>query len=173
MGLAKAIRKDRPWACPSKNRVPDKKGSKWCTGSTKGIPGSIVVKEGQDGKPGVVNMMAQYFPGKVNNFARSGKREDVVQREQLVKECLADMERRQPRFKQLAFPKEIGCGLAGGNWPTYKEMIMVFADRNRDIKIDIVEYYNIDDSESESANPSQGSDQDQPEDPNDRDEQGH
>ena len=52
-------------------------------------------------------------------------------------------------------------------------MIMVFADRNRDIKIDIVEYYNIDDSESESANPSQGSDQDQPEDPNHRDEQGH
>ncbi len=52
-------------------------------------------------------------------------------------------------------------------------MIMVFAHRNRDIKVDMVEYYNIDDSESESANPSQGSDQDQPEDPNDRDEQGH
>ena len=48
------------------------------------------------------------------------------------------MENRQPRFKQLAFPQEIGCGLAGGDWPTYKEMITVFAHRSRDIKVDML-----------------------------------
>ena len=63
-GLAKAIRKDRPWVCPSKDRIRIKRGSKWCTNETKGIPGSIVVKEGQGGKPGVVSLMAQYNPGK-------------------------------------------------------------------------------------------------------------
>ena len=52
-------------------------------------------------------------------------------------------------------------------------MIMVFANRNRDIKVDIVEYYCIDDSESDSANPSQESDQDQPEGPDDRDMADH
>ncbi len=75
MGLAKAIRKDRPWACPSKDRVPVKRGSKWCTENTKGIPGSIVVREGQNGKPGVINMMARNFPGKAN------RRETAAQRE--------------------------------------------------------------------------------------------
>ncbi len=83
------------------------------------------------------------------------------------------MESRKPRFKQLAFPKEIGCCLAGGDWPTYKEMIMVFAHRNRDIKVDIVENYHIDDSESDTANPSQGPGQDRTPDPDDKDEQDH
>ena len=63
-GLAKAIHKDRPWACPSIDRIPTKRGSKWCTKETGGAPGSIVVREGQDGKPGVVSMMAQFNSGK-------------------------------------------------------------------------------------------------------------
>ncbi len=82
MGLAKAIRKNRPWACPSKDRIPDNIGytnkrSNWCTEDTRGVPGTIVVKEGRDGKPGVVNMMAQFSPGRPNHYGS----EDSTQRE--------------------------------------------------------------------------------------------
>ena len=107
-GLAEAIRKDRPWACPSKNRIPIKRGSKWCTNETKDTPGSIVIRESQGGKPGVVSMMAQYNPGK----ARQG--DDARLRQNWFWQCLGRMESRKPLFKQLAFPKNIGCGLAGG-----------------------------------------------------------
>ncbi len=129
-GLAKAIRKDRPWACPSKDRIPIKRGSKWCTNETKGTPGSIVIRESQGGKPGVVSMMAQYNPGKAR------QRDNARLRTNWFWQCLGKMESRKPRFKQLAFPKNIGCGLAGGDWPTYKEIIFTFACRNRSIRLD-------------------------------------
>ena len=35
-------------------------------------------------------------------------------------------ERRGGRIT-VAFPHGIGCGLAGGNWPAYREMILQFA----------------------------------------------
>ena len=58
MGLAKAVRKDRPWACPGKDCIPVKKESNWCTECAQCVPGTIVVREGRDEKPGVVSMMA-------------------------------------------------------------------------------------------------------------------
>jgi len=112
-------------------------------------------------------MMAQYNPGK----ARQG--DDAILRKNWFWQCLGRMESRKPRFKQLAFPKEIGCGLAGGDWPTYKEMILTFARRNRDIRVDIIENYRVDDSESDTSDPSHGPDQDRTPDPDDKDEQDH
>ena len=112
-------------------------------------------------------MMAQYNPGK----ARQG--DDACLRQNWFWQCLGRMESRKPRFNQLAFPKNIGCGLAGGDWPTYKEMILTFARRNRDIRVDIVENYRIDDSESDASDPSDGPDQDRTPDPDDDDEQDH
>ena len=167
-GLAKAIREDRPWACPSKDRVPIKRGSKWCTTETQGTTGSIVVREGRDGKPGVINMMAQFGPGKPRLGRSSG--DDARQRRQWFWQCLGRIESRKPRIKQLAFPENIGCGLAGGDWSTYKEMIRTFARRNRDIKVDIIQFLNVDDSESDSSDPSDWTDQDGTPDPDDDDQ---
>ena len=88
-GLAKAIREDRPWACPSKDRIPIKRGSNWCTKETQGTTGSIVVREGREGKPGVISMMAQFGPGK----ARTG--DDARQRRQWFWQCLGRIESRK------------------------------------------------------------------------------
>ncbi len=63
-GLARAIRNDRPWACPSIDRIPTKRGSMWCTKETRGTPGSIVVRGSQEGKPGVVSVMHNLTQGK-------------------------------------------------------------------------------------------------------------
>ena len=51
-------------------------------------------------------------------------------------------------------------------------MILTFARRNRDIRVDIVENYRVEDSESDTSDPSDGPDQDRTPDP-DNDEQDH
>ncbi len=99
-------------------------------------------------------MMAQFGPGK----ARQG--DDARLRREWFWQCLGRMESRKPRFKQLAFPENIGCGLAGGDWSIYKEMIRTFARRNRDIRVDIIQLLSVDDSESDSSDPSDWTDQD-------------
>ena len=68
--------------------------------------------------------------------------------------------------------KNIGCGLAGGDWPTYKETILTFARRNRGIRVDIVELYRVEDSETDTSDPSDRTDHDRTPDPDD-DEQDH
>ena len=40
--------------------------------------------------------------------------------------------------KTIAFPKDIGCGLAGGHWPHYEEMILDFATDNPECQVTIV-----------------------------------
>lgn len=39
----------------------------------------------------------------------------------------------------LALPKGIGCGLAGGDWNVYRNILEEFADNNQDLVILIVE----------------------------------
>ena len=41
------------------------------------------------------------------------------------------------RPNSVAFPHEIGCGLAGGNWPKYESMIKTFATQCPDIRVSI------------------------------------
>jgi hypothetical protein len=117
-------------------------------------------------------MMAQFGPGKPRLGRSSG--DDARQRRQWFWQCLGRIESRKPRIKQLAFPEKIGCGLAGGDWSTYKEMIRTFARRNRDIQVDIIQLLGDDDSysEADSSDPSDWTDQDPTPDPHD-DNQDH
>jgi hypothetical protein len=115
-------------------------------------------------------MMAQFGPGKPRLGRSSG--DDARQRQQWFWQCLGRIESRKPRIKQLAFPENIGCGLAGGDWSTYKETIRTFSRRNRDIQVDIIQLLDADDSESDSSEPSDWTDQNPAPDPHD-DEQDH
>jgi len=40
-----------------------------------------------------------------------------------------------PDIRSIAFPFNIGCGLAGGNWKEYKTMISDFAKDNPSVKV--------------------------------------
>ena len=51
---------------------------------------------------------------------------------------------RQPaiaqRHQSIAFPAEIGCGLAGGDWAAYHAMLERFARGNPQVRVVIVRY---------------------------------
>lgn len=77
------------------------------------IPGTIAIYDR------VINMFAQYYPGRPKY-----QNDTWVLRIQHFQSCLdriAELD-----FESIAFPKNIGCGLAGGDWNIYEEMIINF-----------------------------------------------
>lgn len=75
----------------------------------------------------VVNMLAQYYPGR----ARFDK-DSSEKRFRWFQECLEGLATALPlktekRPLRLAFPWRIGCGLAGGDWVRYLEALRAFA----------------------------------------------
>lgn len=80
-------------------------------------PGEIVVR----GK--IIAFLAQNTPGKPKPF------ETAMRRESWFRACLEKLKTflKENEITDVAFPYGIGCGLAGGNWTTYMQMIEEFA----------------------------------------------
>lgn len=70
----------------------------------------------------VINMLAQFYPGKCKWKDTYDKRLDAFQK------CLEEISR-LPNMegKSIAFPYNIGCGLAGGNWEDYQKILQYWA----------------------------------------------
>lgn len=120
-GLSSAIFERFPEADIYKDRqIPD-------------TPGTIKIR----GR--IINMIAQYYPGppKFGN--------DTTQmRKYWFSECLAEIEthlKGKGTIVRLALPWRIGCGLAGGNWNEYLQVLEYFAAKNSDW-ISVVLYNN-------------------------------
>lgn len=73
----------------------------------------------------VINMLGQYYPGRTK-YPNSQK-DGFKARENAFWKCLERILEIED-MKSIAFPFGIGCGAAGGNWPTYLTMIENFAD---------------------------------------------
>ena len=70
-----------------------------------------------------------------------GKRADSpADREKYFKKALADIQRKAPDLKSIAFPEHIGCGIGGGIWSNYEEMILDFAETMPHCTVYIVHY---------------------------------
>ena len=102
------------------------------------VPGTVDVRGGgADGRRGVLNMFGQYSPGKPKparagggaQRARSGARppETRAVRKEWFASCLGALLALSPRPQSIAFPHQIGCGLAGGDWSEYEAMLAEFA----------------------------------------------
>ena len=92
------------------------------------MPGTITVRGNGHERRLVVNMHAQIAPG---GPRRSGQ-DTREMRERYFMQCLQQLEQHMRRLYhgrsvRVAFPQRIGCGLAGGHWPTYRNMIQDFA----------------------------------------------
>ncbi len=109
LGLAKAIF----------NKYPE---SNIYNKNIKRIPGEIIVK----GK--VINMLSQYKPGSPSVGDSS---DDRIR---WFKLCLKEIKNIDD-IKSVAFPYKIGCGLAKGDWKTYKKIIEEFVEENKDISV--------------------------------------
>lgn len=109
--------------------------------------GSIVLYGKKNRRPRYVACMyAQFAPGKPHSYYQDICQQHVdpvtneviddskTNREMWFGRCLEKLERQMIKLEcnKIAFPYQIGCGLAGGSWPTYKDMITCWAQKNAD-----------------------------------------
>lgn len=87
------------------------------------FPGHFVVKGDGHKDRFVINMIAQYYPG--NPLAENSLLDGFNARESYFDKCLIGMAK-VPNMESIAFPHSIGCGLAGGNWENYLQMLEMF-----------------------------------------------
>lgn len=86
------------------------------------IPGTIKVI-GDENK-NVICMFAQYCPGKPGYYEKYYDRkysDNYENRKRYFEECLNKIE--GMNIKEIAMPYKIGCGLAGGKWKDYKQIL--------------------------------------------------
>lgn len=86
-------------------------------------PGTIsLMTTDSDEDRAIVNMYAQYFPGKSN--PRNVSLDGYDARLRYFRSCLSYMESLEGSF---AFPFGIGCGAAGGDWKRYSPLLERFS----------------------------------------------
>lgn len=90
--------------------------------------GKIIVRDK------IINMFSQKYPSKPTQYETS------LYRSILFKECLNEIIQTFPNGIPIAFPYGIGCGLAGGDWDNYYNMIEEFSNNNKNFDIIIVKF---------------------------------
>lgn len=124
----------------------EKKSSNTATDDTKGKPGTCVLLEptSSDEGPAVACLMAQICPGRVGTwcgvYGVDRESDSADARERYFDEALIQLrglcEKRG--MKRIAFPFQIGCGLAGGKWTHYESKIHRFAERVKEMKTQVL-----------------------------------
>jgi len=89
-------------------------------------PGSVILTEPGPGETGptILHMMAQWTPSRPGNYSKYYPRTHVDSRENRVKwfkQCLDIIDSNVDDV--VAMPDHIGCGLAGGDWKIYRQML--------------------------------------------------
>jgi O-acetyl-ADP-ribose deacetylase (regulator of RNase III) len=93
--------------------------------TSKDQPGTIVIR-GSEKERYVINMLAQVCPGKP-------RPNDTKQmRIKWFQQCLEKISEIKD-LDSIAFPHNIGCGLAGGDWKVYEKMLNEFASKTKSI----------------------------------------
>lgn len=119
-GLAASISKKFPYADFYSSREDDS------------VPGTIKVVGNKSKKQRfIVAMFAQLNPGKPT------KGDSKSQREKWFRECLEKIGKIKS-LKSISFPFGIGCGLAGGDWEVYHQMILDWTLTLSGVKVKII-----------------------------------
>jgi hypothetical protein len=113
VGIAKIIFERYPYADVYKDRIEDS------------IPGTISIAGDGLFYRGIINMFAQYYPGKGQDDP--SKFDCYKDRKVWMHQCLMAIAE-IPDLNSIAFPDHIGCNLAGGDWNWYEQKINKFAD---------------------------------------------
>ena len=99
-------------------------------------PGTIIARTSQ-GKQTIVNMIAQVNPGKPSKHDY----DNYEARVEYFGQCLDAIDREFPNVKTIAMPYGIGCGLAGGDWKLYANLISMWCGiRRPELTVYIVKY---------------------------------
>lgn len=96
------------------------------------VPGRIELKGGKGIGRFVCAFYSQIHPG------GPGDEHDTIEdREEYFSKCLSTLSKVK-NIREVAFPYNIGCGLAKGNWETYSSMIEDFAQANEHIRVFVI-----------------------------------
>lgn len=120
-GLSKSIADKYPWA--DVYRLRAQSGNRnCCVESDRSTPGTIQKIYGHNKV--VVCLFGQYCPGKVGVYNNVyGGDETLQDRENWFKQCIKQIDHDE-EIDVIALPYYIGCGLAGGRWEIYSEILM-------------------------------------------------
>ena len=136
-GLADAVARKLPYGSSYADRRKAA-SSRFACPEDRAVPGTIDVRRpptpaasGGLGRPWVINLFAQWEMGAAGKYNRvpppAGVVDTAAARQQWFRDGLAAIGRLAPAPASVAFPHQIGCGLAGGNWATYEAMLEDFA----------------------------------------------
>lgn len=115
-GLATAVFKAFPWA--------DVYSDRRHRGNDAALFGSITIHgNSQLNQRQIINIYGQLYPGKP-----SPGRDSVAARLAAFRNGLARIAQ-IPELTSIGFPYGIGCGLAGGGWNEYQELLERFAEQ--------------------------------------------
>jgi hypothetical protein len=147
-GLAEALARKLPYGCSYADRRRMPPANKFAIPEDRAKPGTIDARKppasvfgAGGGRPIVINMFAQWemgAPGKYNRVHPAPPSDHAPARQGWFSSCLDAIGQLDPPLRSLAFPDQIGCGLAGGDWRVYEAKILDFAERHRHIKVFIV-----------------------------------
>lgn len=129
-GLSATIAKTFPDACAYARRRQLTPTRNLAVLEDRPKPGTIAVF----GERPVISLFGQFEMGRSGAFDRGlGVPDSPADRIKYFKAGLIEIAKLNP--KSLAFPYKIGCGLGGGDWPTYRKMLEDFAQQMPDTKI--------------------------------------
>lgn len=111
-GLAKSIFTKFPYSNTYKDRI--------YTGYN--FPGRIDVLGNGEENRFVINMYVQFWPGKPGKDIYDTNEYRI----KYLKQCLSKIAEISD-LESIGFPYNLGCGLAGGNWKEYSEVLEIFA----------------------------------------------
>jgi O-acetyl-ADP-ribose deacetylase (regulator of RNase III) len=111
-GIARAIFDRFPYAdCYSLRTSPSE-------------PGTLDIRGNGEDQRYVINLFGQVFPGGIS-YPHLTK-DNAAAREDYFQQALIELTL-LPNLESVAFPYHIGCGLAGGEWAAYLQMLEDFA----------------------------------------------
>lgn len=137
-GIAYSINKKYPYADRYKNRVNQTPRIKNGYLSVYDTPGKVYIQTPNDtNNPIVVCLAGQVAPGgsgtnvKIHSYSMLSIKETSDFREELFQQCLDEFAvwLSDKNSLRVGFPYYIGCGLAGGNWNNYYDMIGEFCKK--------------------------------------------
>jgi len=129
-GLAEDIEKKFPGTCPYRFR----KGVRVAREEDRSVPGTVFIIGAKEG-PIILNLFGQYGPGK-NCYP--GHEDTPTHREKYFAdglEALVDYFEGTEENIKIAVPYKIGCGLAGGKWGDYRDMLESFENKMKEAGI--------------------------------------
>lgn len=118
--LAKAMFEKFPWA-----DIYTERSYPFVPGPTE-LPGNIVIRGNGNDQRFVIAIIGQYYPGSPRY--PDSTRDGFVARRNAFQQCLEKISQ-LPYLTSIAFPWQIGCGAAGGDWQLYYQIIRNFEEK--------------------------------------------